>query len=193
MLNEYFSVWSLIRCSGFLAYFFMTMSLVFGLLTSFSVMKKKKAALIMYHQTSGWYGLLTIIFHMTLLWRDTFVPYSLTELFVPFSAKNAPVYSALGILSFYLFILVIGTSDFFIKKLGRERWKKIHLAVIPAWLMMVVHGLAIGTDASKPWALFLYAGGVSLILVLGLLRYFDSTSSVRQASAVNKTTRYKQK
>jgi sulfoxide reductase heme-binding subunit YedZ len=192
MINNYFSVWTLIRCSGFLAYFFMTMSLAFGLLTSFSFMKKKKAVLIAYHQTSGWYGLLTIIFHMTLLWKDTFVPYSLTELFVPFSAKNAPVFSALGTLSFYLFILVIGTSDFFIKKLGRERWKKIHLAVIPAWLMMVVHGLAIGTDASKPWALFLYAGGVSLILVLGLLRYFDSTS-IRQASAVNKTTRYKQK
>jgi DMSO/TMAO reductase YedYZ heme-binding membrane subunit len=171
---EFFSVWSLIRASGFLAYFFMTLALAFGLLTSFSILKKKKAVLLAYHQTSGWFGLLTIVFHMTLIWKDTYVPYSLTELFIPFSAKNAPVFSALGTVSFYLFLIVIGTSDFFIKKLGRERWKKVHLAVIPAWIMMVVHGLAIGTDSSKSWALFIYAAGVTLILVLVFLRCIDS-------------------
>src|SRR6476660_8159234 len=89
-MNEYFSVWSLIRASGFLAYFFMTLSLSLGILTSLSIMKKKKALLLSYHQTSGWFGLLTIVFHMTLIWKDRFVPYSLTELFVPFAAKNAP-------------------------------------------------------------------------------------------------------
>ncbi|MDP4155133.1 MAG: ferric reductase-like transmembrane domain-containing protein [Bacillota bacterium] len=171
---EIFSVWSLIRASGFLAYFFMTLALAFGLLTSFSILKKKKAVLLAYHQTSGWFGLLTIVFHMTLIWKDTYVPYSLTELFIPFSAKNAPVFSALGTVSFYLFLIVIGTSDFFIKRLGRERWKKVHLAVIPAWVMMVVHGLAIGTDSSKSWALFIYAAGVTLILVLVFLRCIDS-------------------
>jgi sulfoxide reductase heme-binding subunit YedZ len=168
---EFFSVWSLIRASGFLAYFFMTLSLAFGLLTSFSILKKKKAVLLAYHQTSGWFGLLTIVFHITLIWKDTYVPYSLTELFVPFSAKNAPVFSALGTIAFYLFLLVIGTSDFFINKLGRERWKKVHMAVIPAWIMMVVHGMAIGTDSSKSWALSIYAAGIILIIVLALFRY----------------------
>lgn len=179
---EFFSVWSLIRASGFLAYFFMTLALAFGLLNSLSIMKKKKAVLLIYHQTSGWFGLLTIVFHMTLIWKDTYVPYSLTELFIPFSAKNEPVFSALGTLSFYLFLLVIGTSDFFIKKLGRERWKKVHMAVIPAWIMMVVHGLAIGTDSLKPWALFIYAGGITLILVLVLLRFMESLVSSQSPS-----------
>jgi sulfoxide reductase heme-binding subunit YedZ len=171
---EFFSVWSFIRTSGFLAYFFMTLALAFGLLNSLSIMKKKKAVLLIYHQTSGWFGLLTIVFHMTLIWKDTYVPYSLTELFIPFSAKNEPVFSALGTLSFYLFLLVIGTSDFFIKKLGRERWKKVHLAVIPAWVMMVVHGLTIGTDSSKSWALSIYVVGIILVLVLAIFRYTES-------------------
>jgi sulfoxide reductase heme-binding subunit YedZ len=185
MMLDYFSVWSLIRASGFAAYFFMTLALAFGLLNSISILKKKKAVLLNYHQTSGWFGLLTIVFHMTLIWKDQFVPYSLSELFVPFAAKNAPVFSALGTIAFYLFLLVIGTSDFFIKKLGRERWKKIHMAVIPAWLMMVFHGLAIGTDSSKSWALFLYAGGVSLILILVFLRLMDSAMA-RQSQEVRK-------
>jgi methionine sulfoxide reductase heme-binding subunit len=187
---EFFSVWSLIRTSGFLAYFFMTLALVFGLLTSFSILKKKKAVLLAYHQTSGWFGLLTIVFHMTLIWKDTYVPYSLTELFIPFFAKNAPFFSALGTIAFYLFLLVIGTSDFFIKKLGRERWKKIHMAVIPAWVMMVVHGLAIGTDSSKSWALSIYAAGIFLIIVLLLFRFVDSLL-LRQSSQGNKNNKSK--
>lgn len=176
-MNEYLSVWSLIRTSGFLAYFFMTVSLCCGLLSAMTIMKHRKALLLNIHQTSGWYGLLTIIFHMTLIWKDQYVPYSLTELFLPFSAKNAPVFSALGTLSFYFFLLVIGTSDFFIKRLGRARWKKVHMAVLPAWLLMVIHGLTIGTDSSQPWALSLYIGGVSIILILAFVKYLDSSTS----------------
>jgi DMSO/TMAO reductase YedYZ heme-binding membrane subunit len=189
---DYFSVWSLIRTSGFLAYFFMTLSLAFGLLNSLSILKKKKAMLLTYHQTSGWFGLLTIVFHMTLIWKDQFVPYSLTELFIPFSAKNAPVFSTFGTISFYLFLLVIGTSDFMIKKLGRERWKKVHMAVIPAWVLMIAHGVMIGTDSTAPWALFIYAGGVSLIIVLGFLRYLESVI-FRQSPGIKKSRSVQQK
>ncbi|MCQ6281512.1 ferric reductase-like transmembrane domain-containing protein [Bacillus sp. EB600] len=191
-MTDYISVWSLIRASGFLAYFFMTISLAFGLLISLSIMKKKKAFLLSYHQTSGWFGLLTIVFHMTLIWKDQFVPYSLTELFIPLFAKNAPVFSALGTVSFYLFLLVIGTSDFFIKKLGRAMWKKVHIAVIPAWVMMVIHGLAIGTDSSRSWALFIYAAGITLILVLAFLRCMESLV-LRQSPEVGKVNSVKQK
>jgi DMSO/TMAO reductase YedYZ heme-binding membrane subunit len=187
-MNEFFSVWSLIRASGFLAYFFMTLSLAFGLLNSFSIMKKKKAVLLAYHQTSGWFGLLTIVFHMTLIWKDTYVPYSLTELLIPFSAKNASFFSAFGTIAFYLFLLVIGTSDFFIKKLGRERWKKVHMAVIPAWVLMVFHGLMIGTDSSTSWALFIYAAGIILILVLALSRSVESLV-LRQSPQGNKNNK----
>lgn len=185
---EFFSVWSLIRTSGFLAFFFMTLALAFGLLNSFAILKKRKAMLLAYHQTSGWFGFLTIVFHMTLIWKDTYVPYSLTELLVPFSAKNASFFSALGTIAFYLFLIVIGSSDFFIKKLGHERWKKVHMAVIPAWVLMVVHGLTIGTDSSKSWAVFIYAAGIILILFLALFRYMESLV-LRQSSQGSKNNK----
>lgn len=174
---EYFSPWTFIRASGFLAYFFMTISIAFGLISTLSIMKKKKSSLLSIHQTSGWYGLLTIFFHMLLLWRDQFVPYSMGEILIPFAAKFHPVFSAFGTVSFYLFFISIGTSDFFIGKLGRERWKKIHLSVIPAWILMVVHGISSGTDSSEAWALFIYASGISAVSVLVLIRYFDFRTS----------------
>lgn len=172
-MTDYLSLWTLIRASGFLAFYFMSFSLAFGLLSSFSVMKKKKASFISLHQTSGWLGLLTTLFHILLIWQDQYVPYSFGELLVPFMAKHETVYSALGTLSFYLFLVVIGSSDFFFKKMGIKRWKKVHLAVIPAWVLMVIHGLAIGTDSSKPWAMFIYASAIAVMIVLGFIRYME--------------------
>jgi sulfoxide reductase heme-binding subunit YedZ len=173
-MSAYFTVWTFIRVSGFLGLYLMTFSLAFGLSGSLSVLKRKKALFLSLHQTSGWYGLLTILFHMLLIWQDQYVPYSFGELLLPFYAKNQPLFSAFGTLSFYLFFLVIGSSDFFIKKLGIKLWKKVHLAVIPAWILMLVHGLAIGTDTSESWALFLYASALLLIIVLGFIRYLES-------------------
>lgn len=173
-MNTFFSVWTFIRLSGLLGFFFLTLSLIFGLLSSLSIMKKNKALLTTLHQTSGWYGLLTVIFHIILIWRDQYVPYSFVEIIVPFLAQNKPVFSGIGTLSFYLFFIVIGSSDFFIKRLGLKNWKRIHLAVIPAWVLMTVHGLLIGTDSSRPWAFLLYCCTSSLILILLFLRYTES-------------------
>jgi sulfoxide reductase heme-binding subunit YedZ len=182
MTSEYLSTWIWIRASGFLAFYFMTLSLSFGLLSSFSIMKKKKARLIALHQTSGWMGLLTIMFHMLLILQDKYAPYSLIELLLPLAAKNKPLFSALGTLSFYLFLLVIVTSDFWIKKLGIKLWRKIHLTVIPAWMLMLVHGVVIGTDSREPWAIFLYASSCSLISVLGLIRYLETSYQHKELS-----------
>jgi methionine sulfoxide reductase heme-binding subunit len=173
-MSEYLSNWTLIRTSGFLAFYFMTLSLSLGLIGSFTVMKRKKAKWVSLHQTSGWYGLLIIFFHILLVWQDDYVPYSLSQLLLPFYAENEPVFSGIGTLSFYLFLLVIVSSDFFIKKLGIKKWKKLHLAVIPAWIFMILHGILLGSDSSEPWAISIYAVGLTLVLVLGVLRYIES-------------------
>ncbi|MEH7248759.1 ferric reductase-like transmembrane domain-containing protein [Neobacillus niacini] len=181
-MNVYFSAWTFIRVSGFLAYYLMTFSLLLGLCSSLSIMKKNKVKLISLHQVSGWYGLLTIFFHMVLIWQDQYVPYSLKEVLLPFYAENESIYSGLGTLSFFLFFLVIGSSDFFIKHLGKKKWKNLHFAVIPAWIMMFIHGIGIGTDSSEAWALVLYALGGSLLIVFGFVRYLEYVSLHKQKS-----------
>lgn len=170
----FISSWFLIRLSGFLAFFLFTFSISAGLMSRFTILKKKKPIMNQLHQTSGWAGLLTVIFHMTLLWKERFVTYQLTEIFIPFSSENATLESAIGTISFYLFLIVIATSDFLMKKLGRNLWGKIHILVIPAWILMVLHGVLIGTDSSQPWAAFLYGGGVFLVITLLSFKYLES-------------------
>jgi DMSO/TMAO reductase YedYZ heme-binding membrane subunit len=167
------STWNLIRVSGFLAYFLFTLSVSAGLLVRLPVMQKKKALLLAIHQTSGWSGFLTTLFHMVLLVIDTYAPYRIFELLIPFSSENEPFFSALGTVGFYLFFIIFSTSDFFMKKLGRSLWKKIHFLVFPAWVMIVLHGMLIGTDSSEPWAAFLYGGGVVIVLFLLAVRRID--------------------
>lgn len=187
MFNEYFSTWNLIRVSGLLSYFLLTVSLAFGFLQSFSSLKKRKGDLLLLHQTSGWIGLLGIVFHMMMLFWDQYVHYPILSIIIPFYSKNEPFYSGLGTLSFYLFLIVIGSSDFFMKKLGRTVWKKVHLLAIPAWILMAFHGLMIGTDSSEIWAASIYIGSVIIIMLLGIGKGMES-ASINQNNSVTKKT-----
>ena len=60
-------------------------------MSRFAIFQKKKPLMNELHQTSGWVGVLAVIFHMTLFWRDRFVPYEISEIFVPFSSEFAPL------------------------------------------------------------------------------------------------------
>ena len=182
------STWNLIRTSGFLAYFLFTISIAAGMMNSFSIFRKQKPMLMELHKTSGWIGLLSVVFHVTLLLKDEYVPYQIKELFIPFSAQHAPLFSALGTISFYLFFITLATSDFFMKKLGRKLWKKIHFLVIPAWIFMVIHGILIGTDSGQPWAVIVYGGGVSLIAGLSAFRFLYKSPTTTKSSGLLKKT-----
>ncbi|KMY55293.1 iron reductase [Bacillus sp. FJAT-27231] len=173
MSFDFFSTWHLIRFSGFLALFLMTFSISAGLLSRMGLCQRKKPFMIELHQTSGWVGFLVILFHMILLSKDEYISYQVSEILVPFTADYAPFSSALGTLSFFLFFVVMITSDFFMKKLGRNLWKKVHLFVLPAWILMVLHGILIGTDTEQTGIISVYAGSISLVLLLFVLRYVE--------------------
>ncbi len=187
MLSEYFSTWNLIRVSGFLSYFLLTASLAFGFLQAFSSIKNKKADLLLIHQTSGWIGLLVIMFHMIMLFMDQYVHYSLLSILVPFYAENESFSSGLGTLSFYLFLVVIGSSDFFMRILGRTPWRKIHLLAVPAWILMSIHGILIGTDTQEVWASSIYIGSIGLIIVLGVAKAMEAVSTNNNKTPFKKT------
>lgn len=170
---EILSNLNLIRASGFLAYFLLTLSIMAGVMQKLSSFQHQKSLLMEMHKFSGWTGTLTVVFHATLLLVDHYVPYQIWEILIPFTAKNEPLYSALGTISFYFFFIVMATSDFFVKKLGFKLWKKIHFLMIPAWVFMSLHGILIGTDSNQLWAILIYSAGIVLISALLVIRYIE--------------------
>lgn len=178
MLNnilDIFSTWNMIRLSGFLALFFITFAAGFGMLSKLSWLKKKKALTHFIHLSSAWGSVITLVFHLSLLLFDTFQPFTLKELLIPFSAEYAPIAAGLGTVAFYFIIIVYLTSDFGMKKLKRKTWKSIHWLAIPAWILAIVHGTVIGTDTSSLWAISYYLICIFFILLIGLFRASQKT------------------
>jgi sulfoxide reductase heme-binding subunit YedZ len=184
---ENLTTWNLIRVSGLLSYLLLTASLLFGLLQSFPTLKKQKSDFLMLHQTSGWVGFLGVVFHMIMLFFDQYVHYSILSLTIPFWSENEAFLSGLGTISFYLFLIIIGSSDFLMKKLGRTVWKKLHLLSIPAWILMTIHGVMIGTDTSEYWAQFLYIGSISIIIGTLTAKILEKFANKQNSNKMGKT------
>ena len=165
-----FSTWTMIRFSGLTGHFFLTLSVLAGLLGSFPALKKQKARLHNIHLYSGWAGLLAIVLHATLIIVDTYAPLSLLEILIPGTASYEPLWNAFGTISLYLFGFVLVTSDFLKETLGKTLWKLTHWLVLPAWLLMTLHGIFIGTDTGTLFTTIWYACSTLTLFTLILYR-----------------------
>lgn len=164
------STWDWIRLLGFLAYFYFTVSIIFGLLRKSPFVKSHKNLIYHIHQNAGWLGLITVIGHMLVLIIDHYEPYRLGEILFPFTANYQSFSSALGTIAFYLFLIVILTSDVWIRTMNRSIWKKIHFLVLPAWALSLAHGGLIGTDSENPVILLFYLISAGLTLSILVVR-----------------------
>ncbi|GAB0169803.1 ferric reductase-like transmembrane domain-containing protein [Lysinibacillus sp. CTST325] len=162
------STWEWIRLLGFLAYFYFTISIIFGLLRKSSFVKSHKNLVYHIHQNAGWLGLITVIAHMLVLLIDHYEPYSIAGILIPFSAKYQSLPSALGTIAFYLFLMVIMTSDLWIRTMNRNLWKKLHFLVLPAWALSLAHGVLIGTDTENTLIIMFYvvSGGITMLVLV---------------------------
>ncbi|MGE6555221.1 hypothetical protein ACQKEO_08380 [Exiguobacterium artemiae] len=165
-----FSTWTMIRLSGLTGHFFLTLSVLAGLLGSFPSLKKQKARLHNIHLYSGWAGLLAIVLHATLIIVDTYAPLSLLEILIPGTASYEPLWNAFGTISLYLFGFVLVTSDFLKETLGKTLWKLTHWLVLPAWILMTLHGIFIGTDTGTLFTTIWYACSTLTLFTLILYR-----------------------
>ncbi|MFJ7952978.1 ferric reductase-like transmembrane domain-containing protein [Lysinibacillus sp. NPDC096418] len=164
------STWELIRLFGFLAYFYFTISIIFGLLRKSSYVKSHKNLIYQIHQNAGWMGLFTLLGHMLLLLKDNYEPYNLGEILIPFFSEYEPVASGLGTIAFYFFIVVLMTSDLWIKTMKRPLWKNMHFLVLPAWILSLFHGTSVGSDTENTLVIIFYAVTACCTLLILLLR-----------------------
>lgn len=168
------NTWEWIRLLGFLAYFYFTVSIVFGLLRKSPYIKSNKNILYQIHQFAGWMGFFTVIAHMLVLIIDEYEPYTIGEILIPFSSDYQPFLSGLGTIGFYFFLSVIMTSDIWIRTMNRSIWKTLHMFVFPAWVISLAHGVLIGTDSENLWILLFYGATVSIVAITLLLRLISA-------------------
>ena len=111
-----------------------------------------------------------IAVHVGAVALDTVVPFSLTQLVVPFSADYRPLATGLGIVAVEL-LLAVAVTNRLRSRLPYRVWRRAHYATIVVWLLATVHGILSGTDRDESWLLWLYALTVAAVAGSAALRF----------------------
>ena len=156
--------WLLARASGFSAYVLLTLSVLAGLVVKSRPFGRavKTASATDVHRYLAFLGLGMLALHGAALVLDRTVRISLAALFVPFAAGYRPAAVAAGVAAAELAALV--AASFSLRRfIGTRNWRRLHWATYLVFLLGTVHGLAAGTDSSRPWAVALYLGAFGAV------------------------------
>lgn len=159
------AAWYLIRSSGIVAYLLLAASTIWGLLLSTKLLKKTvpPAVSLAMHNYLSWgaIGLSTI--HALLLLADKYYTFSVAHLLIPFISPFSPGAVGMGIIAFYIMLLMAG-SIYFRKQLGQKRWRKLHYLTFAAFILLTLHGWTAGTDQVQLAAMYVVSGALTLFL-----------------------------
>jgi len=163
--------WYLIRSSGVAAYILLTLSVIWGLALSSSVVKDWSPGplTMLLHSTLSWSSLILGLMHGLMLLLDEYFTYRITDVLVPFVGPYRPLAAGLGTVALWLLVLV--TPSFALKKhfFSHRVWKLLHYLSYAAFMLVTTHGLLAGTDAPNLGFRLLF--GLSVLLTVILLGY----------------------
>lgn len=171
--GAWFQPWYLTRAAGLLAYLLLWASVTLGLLQSLGMLKGLTApvANLDVHQFVSLGAIYATVFHAVVLLYDRYVPFTISELLVPFASDYKPVLVTLGIMGLYLMLLVTVTT-YLRSRLSPRTWRSIHLTSLVAFAFALLHGLLLGTDATHPVVAFAYRFTAILTFLLVAYRLF---------------------
>ena len=162
------ATWYLMRGLGITAYILLTVSVLWGLALSTSAVKPWSPGPLsmLIHATISWTALVFGMVHGMLLLFDGYYTYHITNILIPFTGPYRPAAVGLGIIGFWL--LVIVTPSFALRKrlFSYRTWKLLHYTTYAAYLLITAHGLTAGTDASRVGFRLLFFGSVFLTMVI---------------------------
>jgi sulfoxide reductase heme-binding subunit YedZ len=156
--------WLLARASGLTAYVLLTLSVLAGIAVKTRPFGKtvRPAAQTDTHRALAFLGLGMLVLHGLALVLDRTVRMPIAALFVPFLSHYRPRPVALGVLAAELMALVY--ASFSLRRLiGARTWRRLHWATYAVFAGATLHGLAAGTDSTRPWALGLYLGAIGAV------------------------------
>lgn len=161
--------WFSSRALGFLGYWALAISVIYGLLLSTGILDAiaHRAVSFSLHQELSAIAIALVALHGALLTLDRYVQTSLFEVLVPFAGSYRPVWVGLGQLAFYVMVAVYA-SFYFRRRLGQRGWRLLHYSTFFAFVGGTVHGLMAGTDTSAGWAVWTYAAAsIGVVFLLG--------------------------
>jgi hypothetical protein len=167
--------WEIARAGGLVAFALLSASVAMGLALSLGWRSPRWTRFVTneVHRFVTLLALVFVVVHVTAIVLDPFIRMSLPDVLVPFLTSYRPVWVALGVIAGYL-TLAIYLSERLRSRIGYAWWRRFHVLSFVAFGMVLVHGIATGSDTRSIWGLALYGGSLSLVVFLLLLRLFPA-------------------
>lgn len=191
-LNSIFGInteqlwWFVTRAAALIAYLLLWFSTVWGL----AVPSKLVAPLLDQTYTFDFHQFISLLaigfalLHIIVLMLDRYLPFTLWQILLPFLNSYRPFWVGIGILSFYIILLV--TITFYLRSLiGMTTFRSIHILGLVGYLGATLHGLFAGTDGALPGMQIIYLGSGMVVALLTAhwlwIRYLQKNMSTAKA------------
>lgn len=164
-LNSVQVWWYVTRASGLTGYFLIWLSMIWGFAIPSKIFQPILEGIFSYdfHEHISLLGIGFIVLHVFVLLFDKYLPFNIIQILIPFTDTYRPLWVGLGIISFYLLLLV--TATFYLRsRIGAQAFRSIHLLSLVAYVGATMHGLFAGTDSALPITKFLYAGTFLVVI-----------------------------
>jgi predicted ferric reductase len=147
--------WDVTRASANVAWALCLFTILWGVLLTTRILRDMDRPAWL-RDLHSWLGGLTIAFtavHMITLVLDNFVNFEIINTLMPFTSSYRPLPVALGVIAFWL-LLMIQMTSLMMKKISRAVWRQIHMTSYLLYGIIAVHALTAGSDVGTP----LYTG-----------------------------------
>ncbi|MGG5257425.1 ferric reductase-like transmembrane domain-containing protein [Phycicoccus avicenniae] len=159
-------LWYLNRGSGVALVAVFTLTVVLGVLATGRGVRPWWPRFVTQglHRGLSAVSVLLLLLHALVAVVDEYVDIKWWQAFVPVGSDYEPLWLGLGTLALDLTLVVVATS-LARSRLPHRAWFVVHLTTYAAWVLGVVHGLGIGTDAGAHWSVVVTAVCVGLVAV----------------------------
>lgn len=197
-LNSVQIWWYVTRASGLTGYFLIWLSMVWGFAIPSKILQPALEGTFAYdfHEHLSLIGLGFIVLHVVVLMFDHYLPFSIFQILIPFVDTYRPLWVGLGIISFYILLLV--TFTFYLRQqIGVKAFRSIHLLSLLGYYGTTLHGLFAGTDSALPITMVLYAGTFLIVIFMTVywlfMRFFGKESTPVLVQQTRSSTQHRRR
>ena len=158
--------WITSRAAGVAALLCSSAAVGVGVTMGGRLIKGRVGDLRVLHESLSLATLIALFVHAFALLGDSFLHPSVADLTIPFASGYQRWWMAVGIVGGWM-LAALGLSYYARKRIGVQRWRKLHRFTALAWLLGLAHSLGQGTDAGTTW--FLVSTGLVALPALALL------------------------
>jgi sulfoxide reductase heme-binding subunit YedZ len=173
-LNSVQVMWYITRAAGLVGYVLLWLSTAWGLAVSSKILDLflHRSFTYDFHQFLSLLAIGFIALHISVLMADRYLPYNLAQILLPFLSPYRPLWVGIGVIGFYLTLLV--TVTFYLRsRIGARAFRSIHVFSLVAYLAATVHGFFAGTDSPLLSTELIYA--VTFLVTVFLTTYWLAT------------------